>query len=116
MTDTLTHITTTVGTTLSSQVYSALSSMEWFLLFLGWLMYWLKGMDDLRKTNNMFTLDAFKSYLSQKIFEIPISILSLVIIALFAAELDIHGKLSVFLSGYAASSIVNGLLAYKKKP
>lgn len=106
--------------TLTNQITGALDSIGWFLLFLGWLMYWLKGLDDLRKSNKDFSGSILKNFFMQKIFEIPISALSLLAVAIMSDEIpatliDLHGKISLFLAGYASSSILNGLLSYRKK-
>ena len=105
---------------LQYQIINSMDSMEWFLMFLGWLMYWLKGLDDLRKENKIFNLDTVQEFFMQKIFEIPLSAISLVVVALLSSEIpatliDLNGKISLFLAGYASSSILNGLLSYRKK-
>mgnify|MGYP003342738218 FL=1 len=106
--------------TLTHQITGSLDSIGWFLLFLGWLMYWLKGLDELRKANKVFNFALIKDFFTQKVFEILISVLSLLAVAIMSDEIpstliDLKGNISLFLAGYASSSILNGLLSYRKK-
>ena len=83
-----------------------------------------KVLDELRKENKLKgVLDKTKwwnDFKSENILEVPISLISLFVLALLAAEIppdliDMRGRISILAMGYANSSIVNGLITKFKR-
>lgn len=98
------------------EISHSLDPMGWVLLFLGWIMYWFKKMDETRKAKPE---GWFAFFVSDNTLEIPISALSCLVLAILADEIptdliDMKGKLSIFFIGFGASSFLNGMLTKAK--
>ena len=105
---------------LGKAIANSLESEQWLILFIGWAMYWFKQLDTARRldTKSFFSVP-LHDFAIANIFEVPISFISCIVIAIIGPSLptsliDMHGLLAVFLSGYSSSSIVNSLLSYRK--
>lgn len=116
-----THVGTTVTTTSTiTSIAQALSAMGWICLFLGWLMYWLKKLDDVRLSNKGVPIKQYVSiYFGDNWIEIPSSAIACLVLALLGTEiptslLDMRGLVSLFLVGYANSSILNKVITRMK--
>lgn len=87
---------------------------------MGWFLYWLKKLDvERRKDTAHFFSVPIRDFLVSNIFEIPISALSCVLLAVISpyidpSLLDLKGVISIILVGYSSSSIFNSLLSYRK--
>lgn len=116
-----TTVTTVVHTTFLQGIQSDLTPTGWFLLFLGWLMYWLKGFNAARLLAKGIPFGTWTSAFWQDNFlEIPISAISCLVLAILAKDMptsmiDLHGTLAVFIVGYTSSSVLNGLITMSKK-
>ena len=119
--DTIKVITDTVSHTLKYQIANSVPAIGWVVLSLGLLMYWMKNLVTLRKETKAFGATTLKDFFSQNIFEIPMSLISVLAIAILApyipADLiDTHGILSLFLIGFSGGSIISGLTSLGKQP
>jgi hypothetical protein len=105
---------------LQNDIAGSLDPLNWFLLFLGWFMYWLKLLDkERRKDTRSFFSAPLRDFLVANIFEIPISFLSCIVAAIISPEvphylIDMSGRLAVFGIGYMSSSILNSIMSYRK--
>ena len=79
-------------------------------------MYWLKKLDDARLSNKGQSIKYYVSIWGQDNWiEIPSSAISCLVLALLGTEiptslLDMRGLVSLFLVGYANSSILNKVI------
>lgn len=122
---------TTMTTTLSpdgnitiiSEITQTTDAMGWVLLFAGWLMYWLKKLDDKRaemKSKGVKDIRVWASgFIADNLFEVPISLVACFVLIIFAPSIptdliDLHGRISIFMVGFASSSILNGLITKSK--
>lgn len=101
-------------TSLVKTIEGNLSPIGWTLLFFGLLFYWLKNLNAARlaATGKPYLAD----FWNDNYFEIPTSLLSCVVLAIMSPQIpptlmDMTGYLSIFLVGYSASSILNGLIS-----
>ena len=109
---------TTKHTTAFVEISHSLTPMGWVLLFLGWLMYWLKKLKEMQmaeKGNDAW----FSKFIKENIIESIISVVSCLALAIFSKEIpaelmDTQGLISVFLIGYGASSILNSIITQAK--
>ena len=102
----------------ASQFIPNMDLMGWLLLFCGWTLYWLK-------TLNQSRIDSkgqpyMPTFLKNNAIEIPTSIISCFVLAILGNDipselLDMHGRISTLMIGYASSSILNGLITMSKK-
>ena len=98
------------------ELSDSLDAMGWLILFIGWLLYWLKKMDEEKRKAKVENRSGwFGAFVEDNSFECPISLIACVILALLSSSIpkdiiDMSGRLSVFIVGYSASSILNGLL------
>lgn len=106
----------------ANQIVHSLDTTGWVLMFLGWLLYWLKQLDKARRSDTRSTWSVpVLMFLSTNAFEIPISLVGCLVIAMLGAEIPAdlidltHGRLACLISGYSASSVVEGLIGYRKK-
>lgn len=120
--DTATLVTTTSHSALS-EIGHSLQPIGWVLLVLGWLMYWLKNLNAARQTNKQLgtagKIDWIRIFFADNFIEIPVSILSCLVLAILAPSIppslmDMRGMLSIFMVGYTASSMLNGLITTGK--
>jgi hypothetical protein len=104
-------------TTLVKSIQADLDPTHWFLLFSGLLFYWSKTLNATR------IVAAGKPYLRDfwrdNWIEMPTSVFACVILAVMAKSvsvdmLDLHGVVSVFMTGYFSSSILNALITQGK--
>ena len=109
---------TTKHTTAFVEISHSLTPMGWVLLFLGWLMYWLKKLKEMQITEK--GNDAwFSKFIKENIIESIISVVSCLALAIFSKEIpaelmDTQGLVSVFLIGYGSSSILNSIITQAK--
>ena len=99
--------------TLISTIQSDLDATRWMLLFFGWLMYWLKTMNSSR--TQYAGAPFLMAWWKDNFIEIPSSVIACFVLAMLAREIptdliDLKGLLSVFITGYSSSSILNGLI------
>lgn len=102
-----------------NHISNVLDPIGWVLLFLGWLMYWLKNLNQAKK-DSKGNPQWFSLFINDNLFEIPVSVVSCLVLALLADSIppdimDMKGKLSILIVGYSASSILNGLITNFKK-
>ena len=112
-----TFVETTITTTSTlTNIVQAITPVGWVCLFLGWLMYWLKKLDDARLSNKGQPIKYYLTIWGQDNWiEIPSSAISCLVLALLGTEiptslLDMRGLVSLFLVGYANSSILNKVI------
>ena len=102
-------------------ISNAISGIGWTSLFLGWLYYWFKKLDEVRISNAEKTIKEYVALFARDNWiEVPMSALSCLILAIFSTEippklLDMQGIVSLFMVGYANSSILNKTIT-KMKP
>ncbi len=99
-------------------IQGALEPLNWFLLYLGLLMYWLNKLNAKRQEVN--GVDFLTAFWKDNIIEIPSSIAACLVLAIISQSistdlLDMHGSLSIFMVGYSSSSVLNGLITAAKK-
>ncbi len=109
-----------VDVNIITQIAQNMDTMGWLLLFLGWALYWLKQLDTARRkdTTSFFSVP-LKDFFKSNMIEFPISAIACLIIAILANNIppeliDLRGRISILLAGYSSSSILSGLLAYRK--
>jgi hypothetical protein len=104
-----------------TEIANTMDAMGWALMFLGWLLYWIKKLDEVKgsykKENKP---DWFAAFKSDNGFEILTSIVSCFALAILSAEIptdiiDMKGRISVLIIGYSSSSIINGLITKGKQ-
>lgn len=98
-------------------VAPGIDGVGWLLLFLGWLLYWLKEINEYRtrKVEGNYVV----VFWTDNVFEIPISLLSCLILAILSDTIppelvNMHAKISTLFLGYGSSSILNGLITAGK--
>lgn len=103
------------------EITQSVDAIGWLLIFLGWLMYWLKKLDEERMEHKVKgIIGSWHSvFISENIFEIPISLIACFVLVILAPSIptdliDLNGKISNFLIGFAGSSILNGLITKSK--
>lgn len=114
------HVTVVTKTTFIHGVQDVLTPMNWFLMFLGWVMYWLKSFNACRVASNGAPIITYTKVFWQNNFvEVPISAISCLVIALLSTSIstdfiDLHGTLTVFITGYTSSSILNSIITQSR--
>ncbi len=117
MVDTTTVTTVVTQTSFLKTIQSNLDSTHWFLLFLGWLMYWLKVGNTTRMT--CVGKPIIQAFWAENFIELPSSAIACIVLAVIAKSIptdlvDLHGLLAVFMVGYTSSSVLNGLITMAK--
>lgn len=92
-------------------------TLGWILIFCGWLLYWLKILNETRIKNGDKYIGIFWK---ENFTEIPTSVVACVVLAILGDSipsdlLDMHGRISTLLIGYSSSSILNSLITMAKK-
>lgn len=105
----------------ATQLYNSLDLLGWVLLFGGLLLYWLKKFDEIRMKNKSRSVYFIcQAFINDNFVEVPISIVSCLLLAFLSPHIptsviDLKGYLSLLMTGYAGSSILNGLISKYKK-
>ena len=117
-------VTTTIQTittaSVTQEISQALTPLLWVLLIIGWLMYWLKKLNQTRIAKaDLGVLGYLQCYVSENWIEIPTSLLCCLTLALNAdlppSTMDtVFTKISVFMMGYSNGSIINTVITSQK--
>lgn len=104
-------------------IANSVDATGWILIFTGWLMYWMKKMDEKRMEQKRNRISETKfwvsSFIQDNLFEVPTSLIACFVLVIFAPSIppdliDLNGRISNFLIGFAGSSILNGLITKSK--